>query len=84
MSKVCVSKKILYPGTEYTCVPIKIKQTTINLTIANPEIYFLPTAYSKPPYKLECVTVYTTCTTCSRFSNVYDCKNTCLLFNGII
>jgi len=29
-------------------VRVKVKQTTINLTIANPEIYFLPISYSIP------------------------------------
>ena len=62
-------------------VPVKVKQTTINPTIANSEIYFLPIAYSILPYKLEYVTIYTTC---SRFSNLYDYKNTCYLFNSII
>jgi hypothetical protein len=65
-------------------VSVEVKQTTLNLTKANPEIYFLPIVYSIPPYKLECVTVYTTCTNCSRFSNVYDYKHTYFLFNKII
>lgn len=84
MSKARISNKILHPGIESNFCSNKSEKTTIHLTIANPEIYFLPIVYSKPPYKLECVTVYTTCTTCSRFSNVYDYKSTYVLFKGII